>query len=113
MSFFKTLSESFRDKERDEFCQHLQTLGIKAQLALRGREEEKFGGGSLGVIDIPEGPIRWVNVWRGGYSQDGNAGYYAELGVPDPKLTASFPNVKIRSWKVKTSWLFGKVVDID
>ena len=67
---------------------------------------------SLGVIDISEGPIRWVNVRELGPDVDGNAAYYADFGVPDPKVTAGFPKVRIKSEKVKTSWFFGKVIDI-
>ena len=113
MSFFRKVRENFRDTKRDEFCAHLRSLGMDAEMASRGRREEKLGGGSLGLIDISKGPIRWVNVRRLGPGQDGNAGYYAEFGVPDPKVTADFPKVRIRSVKVKTSWFFGKVVDIE
>ena len=65
MSFFSKLREARRDKTRDELCAHLQSLGIEAQMVPRGRAEEKIYPGprrSLGVIDIAEGPIPWVNV---------------------------------------------------
>ena len=113
MSLFRKVSEFFRDKKRDEFCAHLRSLGIDAQLAPRSLREEKLERGSLGVIDISEGPIRWVNILKGAPNLEGNAAYYADFGVPDPKLEAGFPKVGIRSAKVKTTSFFGKVVDID
>ena len=39
--------------------------------------------------------------------------YAAEFVVPDPKVAAGFPQICINSVKVKTSWFFGQVVDID
>ena len=74
MSIFRKVSKFFRDKKRDELCAHLQSLGIDAQLAPRDRKEENLTTGppasyilvdspnSLGLIDISQGPIRWVNV---------------------------------------------------
>ena len=70
------LRERYRDKSRDELCAHLRILEIDAQLAPRGRKEEKIGGeGSLGLIDIPEGPIRWVNVRKYGPGSTAGTNY--------------------------------------
>ena len=63
MSFFRGVKETFRDRTRDRICAGLQRLGIDAQVATRGRPVERVGGsGSLGLIDINDGPISWVNV---------------------------------------------------
>ena len=51
--------------DREEVCAALQALGIQAQVSERGRLEEEIDTGfttkSSDVIDIVEGPIRWVN----------------------------------------------------
>lgn len=107
MSFFNKVRETFRDKTRDNICAGLQSLGIDAQMAERGRSEEKIGGkGSLGVIDIPEGTIRWVNVSR--ISAQGSRTWYStEYGVPDSRLWKVIsPKLEIKSARKKDSWLW-------
>ncbi len=106
--------EDFRDKARDKICNSLQVLGIDAQMAERGRPEEKIGGkDSLGLIDIPEGPISWVNV-RKEYSggESGSTDYYTDYGVPDPRLGTNFKGAVIFTHRKKKFPLFGKVVDL-
>jgi hypothetical protein len=79
MGFFDEVREPFLDKKRDDICARLCNLGIDAQMAEPNRDEEKIGGkGSLGIIDIREGPIRWVNVGRIGGDVDPVSGqlYY-------------------------------------
>lgn len=118
--FFSGIKEGFRDHTRDNICTDLQRLGIDAQMAPRGRPEEEVyikrlpDIGSLGIICIPEGPIRWVNV-RKETSQAGpgtTSYYYTEYGVPDPRLGPDFPGARIETVRVKTSPLFGRVVDL-
>ena len=83
-------------------------LGIDARVAPRGRpEEEIYTGpddeGSLGVIDIVEGPIRWVNVtWGTRFSVALDTGWwdvYHSLvyGVPDPKIQSAFLKVRVKA----------------
>ena len=55
--------EKWRDKTRDEIADAINSLGIKAEMAERKRTEENILNSwftrSLGIIDIPEGPIKW------------------------------------------------------
>jgi len=107
MSFFSELREALRSKtgnERDEFCAHLQSLGIDAQMAPRGRAEEKIYTGprqSLGVIDIAKGPIHWVNVTfatsYSGPDDDVDQPHPLVYGVPDPKVRSEFPEVRLHA----------------
>jgi len=123
MVFFDEVIEAFEDKKRNDICAHLRSLGIDAQIAERGRAEEKIGGkGSLGIIDIREGPIRWVNVGRIGGDVDPVSGqlYYTDYGVPDPRLGKNIPHRRIKPLKPleihsvsKRSLLFlGKAIDL-
>jgi len=89
----------------------LQAIGIDAQIAKRGRAEEKTGEGSLGIIEISDEPIRWVNV-RQTESAEGRVCYHADFGIPDTKLKPDFPELKIRSVRQKKYLLFGQVVDL-
>jgi len=118
MGFFGTLKEKLRDKTRDRLCAALCAMGIDARLAERGRVEEKIGGGSsLGVIDVPEGPIRWVNVRTvttggGGPYGGSSTSYYTDYGVPDPRLEPDSQEPFMHSARKKTFPVFGQVVDV-
>ena len=119
--FLSGIEETFRDHTRGDICASLQRWGIDAQMAPRGRPEEEVytkGSprmGSLGIIHIPEGPIRWVNVRKETHSR-GELGsvtyYYTEYGVPDPRLGPNSPGARIETVRVKASPLFGRVVDL-
>ena len=95
------------DTTRDKLCAGLRAMGVGAWMAERGRPEEKTGKGSLGVIDIGQGPIRWVNVREVGDSE--NTAYMTEYGVPDQR---HLPQLQIRSVRVKTFPVFGRVIDV-
>ena len=114
MGFFGKVRETFRDHARDNICVGLQTLGIDAQMAPRGRAEEEFAcpGGSLGIIDIREGPIRWVNVRKVREGERGNYEYYTEYGVPDPKMGFYSPSLRIKLVRKLSSALFDPVEEL-
>ena len=95
------------DRTRDELCAGIQAMGVDARMAERGRLEEKTGEGSLGVLDIAQGPIRWINVLieRSGEDID----HITEYGVPDQR---HLRQLQIRSVRVKTFPVIGRVVDV-
>ena len=104
-----------RDHTRDDLCAALQALGIQAQMSERGRPEEKITrfGISVGIIDIPDELIRWVEVKNGTLS-GGDVDTYNHIncGVPDSRITAGFHKVEIRIERIKRIPLVGKVVDL-
>jgi len=105
----------FRDHTRDNICAGLQKLGIDAKMATRGRVEESIcGSGSIGIIYIPKGPIRWVNVRKETYGgvESRSTYYYTEYGIHDPRLGPDSPTPYIRSVRKKSFPLFGQVVDV-
>ncbi len=115
MGFFDKVREAFRDKTGEWFCAELQALGIDAQIAERGRAKEEIGGKvSHGLIDIPKGPIRWVNLCKE-IRGSGESNYtvdFTEYGVPDSRLGRGFPSILIESVRKKTFPLVGDVVDL-
>jgi hypothetical protein len=117
-NLFLNIKEFCRDKTRDEICAHLQALGIDARMVERGGPEENiertFGlrEKSLGLIHIPEGPIRWVNVWKRGGGEHEKDHYYTDCGVPDARLPSDSPRIRINVIRKKTVPLVGKVVDL-
>ena len=104
MSLLSWLRKIFRDDTddtRDQLCTALRNLGVDAQLAARGRVEEKIYFDprfSYGVIDIAEGPIRWVNVteervmWGPGDLLD-----FMVYGVPDARVGPGFSEVRVKA----------------
>lgn len=110
------MKEVFRDKSRDRFFQSLNSLGIRAVLAERGRAEERVENSwyqrSLGIIDIPEGPVRWINILRKDGSKNSPPQWWVILGIPDERPLSNHKAVDIKTVRKKTFPLFGRVVDV-
>lgn len=98
---------------RMEFLSGLRNLGLDAEMAPRGhRLENSRGGGSLGVINLGEGLIRWVNLLKVTYG-DGGDYYYADYGIPDRRLTPDYAHqIRLRSRKVRRYPIFGSVSSV-
>ena len=96
---FGELRERIRDHARDKLCEDLQALGIQAQMSERGRPQEKIlpiRQRSLGVIDIVEGPIRWIHVTHVARVNMAPYSYRTLMyGVPDPKVRSGYPEVRL------------------
>ena len=110
------MKEQFRDKSRDHLADVLNSLGVKAEMAERGRAEEKVENSwyqrTLGVIDILEGSIRWINILKKDGSQHSPARWWVVLGMPDEKSISSHQAIKIKTVRKKKFPLFGKVGDV-
>jgi hypothetical protein len=110
------MKEIFRDKTRDNLAQNLSSLGIRADLAERGRVEEKIENSwyqrSLGVIDIPEGLVRWINILKKDGSKNSPPQWWVVLCMPDKRPVPNHQAVDIKTIRKKTFPLFGKVVDV-
>ncbi|MFC1994362.1 hypothetical protein ACFLVI_03765 [Chloroflexota bacterium] len=110
------MKELIRDKARDKLAQHLNSLGIRADLAERGRIEEKIENlwyqYSLGIIYIQEGLIRWINIVKKPRSKNSPPHWRVILAIPDETLIPNQQVIKIKTVRKKTFPLFGKVVDV-
>ena len=108
--------ERLRDKTRDKLTWALSALGIAATMVERGRAEESVNNSwyqrSLGVIDLPDGPVRWINVLKKDGSQYSAPQWWYTLFIPDERFIPSELPVKIRTVHRKTFPLFGRVVDV-
>ena len=104
------------DDTRQSICLGLSSLGVDARLGERGRPEEKAGPlsgcTSIGLIDVPQGPIRWINVAECDSPWQYSKGYRILCGVPASKLSKSLPRAKISAVLVKAFPVVGKVVDL-
>lgn len=110
------MKEKMRDKSRDELANILNLVGVKAKMAERGRVEEKIEDSwyqrPLGIIDIPEGPIRWINILKKDGSNRSPPQWWVVLGIPDKKPLSNSQKVKIKTTRKKTLPMFGKVIDV-
>jgi len=110
------MKEIFRDKSRDKLSQNMNSLGIRAVLAERGRAEEKVENSwyqrSLGIIDIPEGLVRWINILKKDGSGRSPPQWWVILGIPDERPLSNHKSVDIKTIRKKAFPLFGKVVDV-
>ena len=120
MGILSPQQEFFGENPREVVCEALQGLGVDAHLAPRGRPEEKIdshgalGRGSIDLIDIGNGPIRWVSVRFEGRPTEAGwlTAYHVEYGVPDPRVGEGFPKCRIESVLVKSSPVVGRMVDL-
>lgn len=110
------MKEIFRDKSRDELARSLNSLGIRADLAERGRTEEKIENSwyqrSLGIIDIQEGLVRWINILKKDASKNSPPLWWVVLCIPDKRPVPNHHVVDIKTIRKKSFPLFGRVVDV-
>ena len=110
------MKELFRDKSRDKLAQNLNSLGIRADLAERGRAEEKIENSwyqrSLGIIDIRDGLVSWINILKKDASGKSPPLWWVILGIPDERPLSKHQAVDIKTIRRKAFPLFGKVVDV-
>jgi len=110
------MREILRDKSRDKLAENLNSLRIRADLAERGRAEEKIENSwyqrSLGIIDIPEGLVRWINILKKDGSGRSPPQWWVILGIPDERPLSNHKVVDIKTIRKKTFPLLGKVVDV-
>ena len=110
------MREQMRDKSRDDLAYLLNSTGLKAEMADRGRPEEKIDNSwyqrSLGIIDISEGPVRWINILKRDRSKDSPPKWWVVMGIPDNVCMPGSKEIKIKTVRKKDFPFFGKVVDV-
>jgi hypothetical protein len=110
------MKELLRDKSRDTLADALNSLGVIAKMAERGRAEEKVENSwyqrSLGVIDIHGGSIRWVNILKKNRQKHSPPQWWVVLGIPADGPVSTSQQAKIKTVRKKSFPLFGKIVDV-
>ncbi len=117
MSFLKKLKSNTRDKSRDNFYEHLITLGIDASLAERGAKEEKLFNPwhrrSLGVINInSDSLISYINIIKRDRSKDTPPRWWYYFGIPSITSKNKSDYIEVKSTRIKSFPVFGKVKSI-
>ena len=97
-------------------AENLNSLGIRAQLAERGRAEEKIENSwyqrSLGIIDISEGPVRWINILKKDASKNSPPLWWVVLIIPDDRPLPNHRAVDIKAVRKRAFPLLGRIVDV-
>jgi hypothetical protein len=110
------MKELLRDKTRDKLAQKLNSLGVAAVLAERGRAEEKIENSwyqrSLGIIDIPEGLVRWINILKKDGSKNSPPRWWIILAIPDERPIPKHQAINIKTIRKRSFPLFGKIIDV-
>ena len=111
------MRERLRDKSRDTLTDALNLLGVDAEMAERGRAEEDiqkpWGKRSLGIIDIPEGAFRWINVVKQDGSRYSPPKRWTVLGIPDERPVWTSQAVKVRTVRRRSFPLLGRVMSVE
>lgn len=110
------MQDLLRDKTRDKLVQALNSAGVKASLSERKRDEEKIENSwfqrSLGIIDIPEGAVKWVNILKKDANKNSPPMWWVVFCIPDERHVPEYKAVDIKSIRKKSFPIFGKVVDV-
>ena len=124
----QNFKENFRDKSRDELTKSLIGIGIDAMMSERGLKEEKIGKSalrkSLGIINIQDQPVKWINVVKQSGSQHSPPQWFFIYFIPDIRISVVWGGefgrlpVAQKGSKIKTFrkrsflWIFGKIIDV-
>ena len=112
----QNFKEKIRDKSRDQLTKSLIGIGIDAMMSERGSKEEKIGKswlrGSLGIINIQDQPVQWINVVKQNGSQHSPPKWFFIYFIPDIRISDR-NKIKIKTFR-KRSFLsiFGKIIDV-
>ena len=104
-------------QKREEFCQHLQKMGVRAYPVQMGDDREKIGQRrssgekSMGIIELKDRNIAFINV-IGVTSQYGTH-YFINYLVRNLNMTEKRKLKKTSLVRRKSALLWGKVVGIE
>ncbi len=104
-------------QKREELCQHLQKIGVRAYIAQIRDNREKIGQRrssgekSMGIIELKNRNIAFINI-IGVASQYGTH-YFIDYLVRNPNMTEKRKLKKTRLVRRKSALLWGKVVGIE
>ena len=111
------MKEKLRDKTRDNLAHALNSLGVQAEMAERGRDEENIHNAwwnrSLGVIDLPEGPIRWINVIKKDPSKESPPMWWVNFCIPDERPISGGREIDVKTVRKKSFPVFGRVIGVE
>ncbi len=110
------MRERFRDKTRDNLEAALQSLGLPASMSERDMPSENVQkptwSRALGSIEVTDGPISHVNVFKIDGSQYSPTRWWYVFLVPDDRPFSQDRAVSIKSTRRKSFPIFGRTVAV-
>ena len=110
------MKEKFRDKTRDNLNQDLNFIGVKTGLAERDHERESVENSwhqrSLGVINVAESSIPWINVLKRDGDGKNPPRWWMVFGIPDDRSSEIHQRTEIKTIRKKSFPLFGKIKNV-
>ncbi len=110
------MRERFRDKTRDNLAATLQSLGLPASMSERDvpiENVQKPGWSrALGSIEVADGPINRVNLFKHDGSQYSPTRWWYVFLVPDDRPFSEDRVVSIKSTRRKSFPIFGRTVAV-
>jgi hypothetical protein len=104
-----------RDRKRHRLCTHLRTIDLNVQVPERGLPEEGISGGlmgtSIGLIEVQESPIRWINMLEHPASRYASAAFTNVYVVPDHRVRSG-GYLELRSVRQRNASVYGRVIDL-
>ena len=104
-------------KKKEEFCHHLQKMGVKAYMMQTGDNREKigqkhsWGEKSMGIIELKDRNIDFINII--GIASQYGVNYFLNYLVKTPNILGSHALRKTRLVRKRSSLLWGKTTDIE
>ena len=65
------------------------------------------------VIDLPEGPVRWINVIKKDPSKESPPMWWINFCIPDERPISGNREIDVKTVRKKTFPLFGQVIGVD
>lgn len=115
MSFFRRIAGGLRGSTRQRLCADLRAMELETWIVERGRPEEGISGGlmgtSLGLIEVRDSPIRWINVLEHPASRYAATTYTNIYVVPDSRVRSG-RHLELKSVRVRDTAVHGRVVEV-
>ena len=120
------MKNRLRDKTRDQLVDNLNLIGVKANMADRKsvtlektsiskhleKTENSWYQRSLGLIEVIEGPIKWINVLKKDGSDKSPPRWWIVMGVDDNRVLSTSRKIQLKTIRKKNFPIFGKVTDV-
>ena len=110
------MRQQFRDKTRDELADAVNALGVRASLIERGTPLENHRkptwARALGAIDLTDGPIQSINVFKRDGSRYSAPKWWAVLYIPDERPLSGSGPVSVKTVRKRSFPRLWKIVDV-
>ena len=110
------MREQFRDKTRDELADAVDALGVRVSLIEGGTPSENrrkpTWARALGAIDLTDGPIQSINVFKRDGSRYSAPKWWAVLFIPEGRPLSGSGPVSVKAVRKRSFPQLWKITDV-